>query len=207
MYKSSEAVIRAGAVKAAGAGLIPIPLVDQASINSVQVDMIRQLCVFHDVSYESRQLQALIISVSATALARYGARYAIKAIPGIGSLVGGLSMGVFAGATTYALGHAVDAHLKNGGQLSDLKPENLANSLSGYMDKGKKWVESWIPGRRITRVADTEVETLVGEQPQPVEHNDVNRLILKIQELSELHKSGALSDEEFALLKQRLINS
>ncbi|MEM0998095.1 MAG: GTPase, partial [Bacteroidota bacterium] len=48
---------------AAGAGLIPIPVIDLAAVSGVQFDMIRQLCIQYGVGFDPRRGKAWITSL------------------------------------------------------------------------------------------------------------------------------------------------
>jgi len=71
------------------------------------------------------------------ALARIGAS-AIKAIPGVGTLLGGVSMSIASGASTYAVGQVVKAHLAAGGTLSSIDVEKARRRYSEEYEQGKK---------------------------------------------------------------------
>ncbi len=49
---SAEAVIRQHVIWSVGAGLVPVPIADFVAVTAVQLDLIRQLCTVHGVSYE-----------------------------------------------------------------------------------------------------------------------------------------------------------
>ncbi|HMT00616.1 MAG TPA: DUF697 domain-containing protein, partial [Saprospiraceae bacterium] len=104
-----------------GAGLIPVPIVDWFAVSAIQLDMIRQLATLYDIDFKQTEGKARITALTGTGLARIGAR-AVKFIPGVGSVLGGVTMAVLSGATSYALGEAFKKHFETGGTLLDFDP-------------------------------------------------------------------------------------
>ena len=96
----AEKIIRSHVLWAMGGGLIPIPLVDFAAVTAIQLEMLQQLARLYDVPYTQNTGKTFVSALTGTTVARLGASM-LKAIPGIGSIVGGLSMSVASGASTY----------------------------------------------------------------------------------------------------------
>ena len=113
MSDAAEQVIKQHVIWAVGAGLVPVPIVDFVAVTAIQVDLIRQLCTLHGAS-------------------------AIKAIPGIGSLIGGLSMSIASGASTWGVGQVVNKHLAAGGTLTDLNVDKAKQMYEAEYEKGKE---------------------------------------------------------------------
>jgi uncharacterized protein (DUF697 family) len=99
----AETIIRNRVIFAAGGGMIPIPLIDIAAVTMVQLDLLQQLCQLYGVNYSRASGRSLITALTSSVLARLGAS-AVKAIPGIGSILGGVSNAILSGAATYAVG-------------------------------------------------------------------------------------------------------
>src|SRR5690242_8171823 len=102
-----------------GAGLVPVPLLDIAAVSGIQLDMLKQLSSHYGVSYSESEGKVWLSALSGSILARVAAN-AVKLIPGIGSIIGGLSMSALSGASTYALGQVAVAHFERSGDLSNL---------------------------------------------------------------------------------------
>lgn len=62
---------------------------------------------------------------------------ALKAIPGIGTILGIGSQVVFAGASTYALGKVFQSHFDENGNLFNLNVDKMKDRFKGFMDNGK----------------------------------------------------------------------
>ena len=101
-----------------GAGLVPIPLLDVAAVAVIQLDMLKQMCRIYNINYSESSGKAMLSTVTGSSLARAGASL-VKAIPGLGTVLGGVSMPVLSGASTYAIGYAVIRHLESGGNFLD----------------------------------------------------------------------------------------
>jgi uncharacterized protein (DUF697 family) len=134
--ETSEKQIRQHVIWSVGAGLVPVPIVDFVAVTAIQLDLIRQLCTLHGVSYEEGTGKIWVGALTGGAVARIGAS-AIKAIPGVGSLLGGLSMSIASGASTYAVGQVVKRHLQNGGSMSNLDLDAARRAYAGEYEKGK----------------------------------------------------------------------
>jgi len=86
-----------------GAGFIPVPIADLFAVSAIQLDMIRQLCKVYDIDFKETEGKAIITALTGSGLARLGAR-AIKFIPGVGSILGGVTLAILSGASSYAIG-------------------------------------------------------------------------------------------------------
>ena len=120
----SEKIIRNHIIWSMGAGLIPIPIADLFAVSAVQLDMIRQLCKQYDIDFKETEGKAIITALAGSGMARVGAG-AVKVIPGVGSLLGGVTMSVLSGASTYALGQVFKRHFQTGGTFLDFDVDRL----------------------------------------------------------------------------------
>jgi uncharacterized protein (DUF697 family) len=134
---AAEQVIKQHVIWACGAGLVPVPIIDFVAVSAIQVDLIRQLCTLHGSSYEEANGKMWVGALTGGAIARIGAS-AIKAIPGIGSLIGGLSMSIASGASTWGVGQVVHKHLAAGGTLTDLNVEKAKQAYEAEYERGKE---------------------------------------------------------------------
>jgi uncharacterized protein (DUF697 family) len=134
-----EGIIRKHVLWASGAGLIPIPLADVAAVTGVQVNMLRDLTRLYGSELSESVLQSFVTALTGGMLARIGAS-AFKAIPGIGTLLGGASMSIMSGASTYAVGHVAKKHLESGGDLSKVDLAKAKSEYGSAYDKGKDFV-------------------------------------------------------------------
>ena len=116
--KASE-IIRNHIGFSLGAALVPFPAADLIAVSAVQLNMLRQLAKLYGLGFMDTLGNNVISAVVGAGVARIGASL-IKAIRGVGTVIGELTMPVLAGASTYALGHVVANHFHNGGTLENL---------------------------------------------------------------------------------------
>src|SRR5699024_12823393 len=112
-----ELTIRKHMLWAMGAGFIPLPLADLFSVGAIQLNLIRKLCKIYNIDFKEEEGKAIITSLTSSALAKLIARTMIKIIPGIGSIVGGVTMSVLSGASSYEVGQAFLMHFDRSGTI------------------------------------------------------------------------------------------
>jgi uncharacterized protein (DUF697 family) len=188
----AEQIIKNHVAWSMGAGLIPIPFADLLAVSGIQMDMIRQLCHLHDIDFKDTAGKAIVTSLSGSTMARMGAG-AVKFIPGIGSVVGGLTMSVLSGATTYAIGQVFHSHFETGGTLLDFDVERLRKMYDDLFEKGKEYAEH-VKKEKEGNVKETEV------QPQK------GSLVEELRSLVELRESGAITKKEYDDFKKKLLS-
>ena len=203
-------IIRNHIIWSMGAGLIPVLIADIFAVSALQLDMIRQISKVYDIDFRETQGKAIVTSLTSSTLARLGAGSIIKLIPGVGSVLGGVTVSVFAGASTYALGEVFKKHFESGGTILDFDPDRLRKYYREKFEKGKKVAKE---------MADSNVAEEVKVPPTVVENaptassgasdsdsGQVDDVITRLKELAKLKDSGVLSEEEFELMKKKLID-
>lgn len=191
----ADTIIKNHIVWSMGAGLIPVPIVDFFAVSGIQLDMIRQLCKLYDQDFRESEGKAIITSLTGSGIARMGAKAMVKFIPGVGSVIGGVTMAVLSGASSYALGEVFKKHFETGGTFLDFDPKRLKKLYNEKFEKGKKVAE------QIKRENDRKREA--AEQVAGTKVS--GRMVDKIKELAELRKEGLITEEEFAAMKKKLI--
>ena len=127
-------------------GLLPVPGLDIIGITSVQLDMIRQLCKVYDKNYDEQKGKALTLSLFSSVggrLPAYFLRAGLKAIPVVGSILGGVSLAAFAQASTYATGVVFKEHFAKGGTLNDLNPDSFRKFYEQQYKKSEERFLEW----------------------------------------------------------------
>ena len=122
----------------------------------------------------------LIGTTAGNLLGRLGSS-AIKAIPGIGTVLGIGSMAVFAGASTFALGKVFEHHFKEGGNLFDFNVEGMKEKFRDFFKRGKNVAE---------------------EMRKNPNREDIVNTIAKLEELK---NSKTITEEEFENTKKELL--
>lgn len=193
--RHADTIIKNHIVWSMGAGLIPVPIVDFFAVSGIQLDMIRQLCKLYDQDFKESEGKAIITSLTGSGLARMGARAMVKFIPGIGSVIGGVTMAVLSGASSYALGEVFKKHFETGGTFLDFDPKRIKKMYDEKFEKGKKVAE------QIKKDQDKKRDA--AEQAEGAKSS--SKVVDKLKELAELRKEGLITDEEFAAMKKKLI--
>ena len=208
----SDTVIRNHMLWAMGAGFIPIPVADFLAIGAIQLDMVRQMCKVYGLNFKESEGKAIVSALTSSALAKLGARAIIKIIPGIGSVVGGVALAIVSGASTFALGEVFKKHFENGGTILDFDVERLKKVYDDKFEKGKEMArkirEEQEAGKTTQIKMDDEEE--VAEEPivetETTEDSD-SQMITKLQNIADLKEKGVISDQEFEILKARILES
>lgn len=197
--ESADKIIRNHIVWSMGAGLIPVPIADFFAVSAIQLDMVRQMCKLYEVDFKETEGKAVISSMTGSGLARLGARAAIKFIPGIGSVVGGMTMAVLSGASTYALGEVFKKHFETGGTFLDFDVDRLTKMYKEKFEKGKKVAEE------IKKEQKRKQEVVEKVEHKEAVQKDQKDVIARLTKLGELKEKGVISEEEFQEMKKKLI--
>jgi len=124
-----------------GASLVPIPLFDLVALTGVQLKMLHSLAKLYDVPFSKNLGKSLIVSllggVMPTSAAMTLASLA-KAVPGLGTATGIISVSAIGGATTYAIGSVFMQHFESGGTLLDFDPKKMRDYFSSKLEEGKE---------------------------------------------------------------------
>lgn len=168
-----------------GAALVPFPGADLLAVSAVQLNMLRQLAKLYNISFFDTLGKNVVSAIAGAGTARLGASL-VKAIPGVGTVIGELSMPALSGASTYALGQVVAHHFQKGGTLEDLDFKTARQEYTEEMDQGKQVAEDL-------------------RQEQGPARGDSDETINKLRKLAELRDQGVISGEEFQRLKERLL--
>jgi uncharacterized protein (DUF697 family) len=137
----AESTVRAHVLWAMGAGFIPLPVADALAVAAVQLDMIRNISAIYGVAFAETQGKAIISSLAGSALSRLGANALIKAIPVVGTFIGGASMSAMSGASTYAIGQVFKRHFEVGGTFVDFDTSRFKKFYDEQFEKGKQVAE------------------------------------------------------------------
>jgi uncharacterized protein (DUF697 family) len=132
-FRQAHPYILAYAVAAGGVGAAPLPMADLPVISGLQVKMLHTIAAIYRQPLGFKTLFELASTVGVGILCRQGVRSLLKVLPGFGSAMAGL----YAGATTYALGCALcfyyqvvfDGHLPRPEQLRTFYHEKLAEGM------------------------------------------------------------------------------
>lgn len=166
------------------AGAIPVPLADVAAVTAIQMDMLSQLAKLYEVDFSKETGKSLVASLVGTSvgtsLGRMGAS-AVKAIPGIGTILGIGSQVVLSGATTFAIGKVFQGHFQQEGSVVDFSVQAVKEKFEELLNIGKNVAK------------------------EKNENQSEEEIMATIAKLSELQKSGAITEAEFKKTKTELL--
>ncbi|MGF1532887.1 MAG: DUF697 domain-containing protein [Bernardetiaceae bacterium] len=185
--KKAPGIVRTHVAWATGAGLIPVPIVDFVAVTAIQLDMLRELAAAYNKDFSEASGKSWLSALGGTYLARLGAQ-AIKTIPGIGSIIGGVSMGVLSGATTFAIGQVFIRHFESGGDFFDFDAEQFKDFFDEQFEQGKT------VAKEMQKKKNTKAETTTDFDP-----------IKRLKKIQAMRESGILTEAEFEELKQKIL--
>ena len=181
----AEKIIKTHVLWSLGAGLMPVPLFDIVAVTAIQIDMLRQLAAEYKVDFSASTGKTFVAALTGGTFARIGASM-LKAIPGVGSVVGGLSMSVMSGASTYAVGQVAKSYFAVGADLSKVDVEEAKKAYSQEFERGKQ------------AVSDLEKE-------KEAASDTYKAAFEAIASLEKLMEKGLVTQEEFEALKGKLL--
>ena len=124
------------------AGLVPIPLVDIVAVGGVQLAMLRRLSEIYNVPFSDNLGKSVIASVagsllpaSAATTTAMGVGSVMKVVPGVGTVVGALTMPVVSAGATYVIGKVFIQHFASGGTLLDFNPPDYREFIKAQKEK------------------------------------------------------------------------
>lgn len=180
MSDKSDRIIQDHMLWAIGAGLVPLPILDIVAVTAIQLDMLRQLAALHEVSFTESQGKAWVSALAGNMVARIGAN-ALKLIPGLGSIIGGVSMSILAGASTYAIGQVAARHFEGGGTFGNIDMNAARRAYDQELERGREVASS-----------------LSREKKDAFD---------KLERLAKLKEKGVISAEDFEEQKKRILAS
>lgn len=128
-----------------GAGLIPIPILDMATVSGVQLKMLSEISKIYEVKFSENAgktiIAALLGGITAGALTRSSLTSFVKSIPIIGFL-GSLSMPIYSGAATWAIGKVFIQHFATGGTFLNFDPQKVKDYFADLYKQGQTVAEN-----------------------------------------------------------------
>ena len=216
--RHADTVIRNHVIWSMGASyVIPLPVADVFAVSALQLDMIRSLCRVYGLDFAESQGKAIVSSLTTSTMARAGARSLIKLVPGIGTVVGGITVAAVNGASTYALGQVFKKHFSSGGTILDFDTERLRKVYHEQFEKGKTIAKQWKAEEDAAKEAEKEgapadaspaAATAEPEAPAATKtksSTDAKQAMDELQRLAEMRDQKIITDKEFNAMKKRII--
>jgi len=138
----AQRLVRRYLAWSAGAGALPVPVLDVAALTFVQLKMLREISALYGIAFAETRVRALVAALAGglapSALAGATAGSAAKALPGVGWFLGAATVAAFAGASAYAVGHVFIEHFESGGTYLDFKPETMQAFFAAKFQEGRQ---------------------------------------------------------------------
>jgi len=190
-----ENIVQEHVLLSLGAGLVPVPGVDLAAVTIVQSAMLKKLCAAYEKDFSKSEAEVLLTALTGSTLAQLGASL-LKALPGIGTIIGGVSMSIMAGASTYAVAQVAILHFESGGSLFDVNINKAKETYEDAFQKGKEYASHLKQEQKASKhSADSSGASDSSEN-----------LLDKLEQLAQLKEKGLITEEEFTTHKQRLLD-
>jgi len=198
-------IIRSAVIRSFFGGLIPIPLLDVFSVSAIQKKMVEELSYIYQCDFSEAELKTWVAALMADSGVKL-AVLSIKRIPGVGMVIGGLSMGLLSGACTYAIGKVFAHHFKSGGTNLNFDPEKFKNYFKIQFEEGKKYAEGLKENLKKIIPSVLKKETISNVDLDKSENTDsFGILVSNIRDIHGLMNTGIISIEEFEYLKKKII--
>jgi len=143
--EKANSIVKNRMMWSAGAGLVPIPVLDLVALSGIQLEMLYSISKLYDVPFRrdigKSIIAALLGSVLPTGMAP-GLASMIKLIPLIGQTTGAVTLSIVGGASTYAVGKIFIQHFEAGGTFLDFKPEKVKDYFAQLYKEGKTKVST-----------------------------------------------------------------
>jgi uncharacterized protein (DUF697 family) len=138
---AAEALVRKNTYITAGVGILPIPVLDLVALTGIQLNMLYRLSKLYNVPFSREAAKSIIgtlVGGSGAACLAGPTFSLLKAVPLVGSAVGGLTLAVVGGASTYALGKVFIQHFESGGTFLTFDPMAVRAEFAKFQEEGRK---------------------------------------------------------------------
>lgn len=136
----AQNIVKTHLIAGMALGLLPIPLFDIASLTGTQLSLLRSLSQHYGVDFDEKKGKVILTSLvsgSLPVLTVLSLSSLSKAIPGFGTLGGGISMTVLVGAVVYATGQVFIRHFEAGGTFEDFKSKHWQAYFKKQVEEGR----------------------------------------------------------------------
>lgn len=136
-----ESTIKNYVMASMALGLVPVPVFDVVAIVGVQLKMIHALARQYEVPFQRNLAKSIVLSLMGGVLpvaVTVGAASLFQVFPVVGTLAGGASVSILAGALTYAVGRVFQQHFEAGGTLMDFDVKKVRDRFKFEFKRGKK---------------------------------------------------------------------
>jgi uncharacterized protein (DUF697 family) len=152
LASKADSLIKEHMLAACAVSIVPVPVLDMAAIAGVQMNMVRKLAALYGKSFSESPVRSAIVGLAGgmfgeSAALIAGASFA-KLVPGVGSMLGMVTMPVVVGATTYAVGRVFLRHFEQGGSVDDMSTAKMRGYYKQQFAKGKEVAAAATPSTK-----------------------------------------------------------
>lgn len=137
-------------------GLIPLPWLDLIALSGIQLKMLHKLADLYGIEFSENRGKSLIASLLGGGVPlSFSSNLAsfVKTIPIYGQITGIVSMSIFGGASTYAVGKVFIQHFESGGTFLTFDPEKVSDYYAQQFEVGKAKIK-----KEQVKIEKTEIE-------------------------------------------------
>ncbi len=123
---------------AGAAGLIPLPIVNTATVGGIQLHMLRKLSQIYGVPFSENRGKSILGSIAGAIIPASTATAAssfVKFVPVIGTAIGQLTMAAVSAPATWVLGKVFIQHFASGGTLLDFNPPDYREFIKAQRER------------------------------------------------------------------------
>ncbi len=135
--EAAAKLISSACAWSAGAGLLPVPVLDLVALAAVQAQLCNDIANIYGESF-SKDASKSIVSILWGTLVPGALGSGLKSIPGLGYLVGSVAFGAFAAGSTYAVGKVMVRHFENGGTVYSFDAKSVGEDLKKEFAQASK---------------------------------------------------------------------
>ncbi len=194
----AEKTIKNHVLMSLGVAALPLPGVDIFLIYYIQLDMIKKLAAIYGKNYFEISGKAYLSTFTTVSLARLSASF-IKAIPGVGSYIGGASSIVLSGASTYALGKVTAKFFQDNIELSDINMDIAKSIFEEELEAGKIFAENLFKNNK--EEMKEQRDSFANEYKAKKE----KEIYLKLVELKKMRENDLITEEEYEAKRKLLL--
>lgn len=143
----ANSIIKKYMIGAMGVGILPFPILDMAALTGIQLKMVHSLARLYDVKFSNELGKSAIVSLvggggSVTLSA------SVSSIAKVVPFIGTISMSLFGGASTYAIGKVFIQHFESGGTFLTFDPEQVREYYHKQLKGGQEEVRNTFTVRK-----------------------------------------------------------
>ena len=155
-------IVRNYALASIVPSLLPVPMLDLGLVTAVQLKMLHSLANTYDIKFKDElgrsSIAALVGGTASLSMARVVSS-AVKAFPGVGSIVGAVTMPTINGGLTFAIGKMFVQHFESGGTFLDFDPTKVRAYFEKEFAEGKELVAAAQTSGEVAKDGTTKSKT------------------------------------------------